>query len=172
MDSHRHIAQIVAAGALLTLATACGSSGTGSSSTPASSTSSASATSGGASSTSGAAATITTNWETFFDASTPVAKRTALLQDGSMFPASVLAATGLAAGATAKVLAVTNVTASQATVKYDILLAGTPALKNKTGIAVYQNGMWKVGVASFCGLLTLENGGKTSGLPAPCKSAG
>ena len=95
-----------------------------------------------------------------------------LLEDGSQFPASSLAATGLAAEAKAKVLTVTNVTASQATVKYDILLGSTPALKNQTGTAVYQNGTWKVGVASFCGLLTLENAGKTSGLPAPCKSAG
>jgi hypothetical protein len=97
-----------------------------------------------------------------------------LLQDGSMFPSSVLAATGLAAQAKAKVLAVSNVTATQATVKYTILLAGTavPGLTNKAGIAVYQNATWKVGVASFCGLLKLENGGKTSGLPAPCKTAG
>ncbi len=51
--------------------------------------------------------------------------------------------------------------------KYDILVGGTPALKNQTGTAVYQNGTWKVGVASFCGLLTLENAGKTAGLPAP-----
>jgi|SRR5271165_1933349 len=167
MDSHRHIAQIVAAGALAALATACGSSGTGSSTTPASSTSSSTS-----SATTSAAAMIETSWETFFDAATPVSKRVSLLQDGSMFPTSVLAATGLAAEAKAKVLGVTNVTATQATVKYDILLGGTPALKNKTGIAVYENGTWKVGVASFCGLLTLENGGKTSGLPAPCKSAG
>src|SRR5271165_6754043 len=103
MSSHRHIAQIVAACVLAAVATACGSSSTGSSST-------------------GAAATITTNWETFFDASTPVAKRVTLLQDGSMFPTSVLAATGLAAHAKAQVLAVTNVTSSQAKVKYNILL--------------------------------------------------
>ena len=38
-------------------------------------------------------------------------------------------------------------------------------------MAVYQDGTWKVGLASFCGLLALENGGKTSGLPAACKSA-
>jgi hypothetical protein len=89
-----------------------------------------------------------------------------------MFPSAALAATGLAAQAKAKVLTVTNVTATQATVKYNILLGGTPVLKNQIGTAVNQNGTWKVGVASFCGLLTLENGGKTSGLPAPCKSAG
>ena len=154
MNSRWHFAQIVAACGLAGVATACGgSSSTGSSST-------------------GAAATIKTNWETFFNASTPVAKRATLLQDGSMFPTSVLAATGLAAQAKAQVLAVTSVTATQAKVKYDILLGGTPALKNEMGIAVHQDGTWKVGVASFCSLLTLENGNKTSGLPAPCKSAG
>ena len=58
-----------------------------------------------------------------------------------------------------------------ATVTYDILVSGTPELKNQTGTAVLQGGTWKVGVTSFCGLLTLENAGKTSGLPAACKSA-
>ena len=181
MNSQRHIAQIVGVCALVVLGTACGSSGTGSSSTPpapASSTTSATTPSPTSTATSpstssaGAAASIKTNWETFFNASTPVAKRMSLLEDGSQFPASSLAATGLAAEAKAKVLTVTNVTASQAKVKYDILLGNTPALKNQSGTAVLQNGTWKVGVASFCALLTLENGGKTSGLPAPCKSAG
>jgi hypothetical protein len=53
---------------------------------------------------------------------------------------------------------------------YNILVSGTPELKNQTGMAVLQNGTWKVSVASFCGLLTIENAGKTSGLPAACKS--
>jgi hypothetical protein len=37
---------------------------------------------------------------------------------------------------------------------------------------VYSGGTWKVGVASFCSLLGLENNGNTSKLPAACKSAG
>ena len=45
-------------------------------------------------------------------------------------------------------------------------------LSNLTSVAVYQDGSWKVGVASFCGLLALENGGKTSSLSAACKAAG
>jgi hypothetical protein len=45
-------------------------------------------------------------------------------------------------------------------------------LPNQTGTAVNQGGTWKVGVASFCGLLTLENNGNTAKLPAACKSAG
>jgi hypothetical protein len=103
-----------------------------------------------------------------------VAKRVSLLQDGQTF-ASVIksqAGSGLAATATAKVTKVTVVSSSQAKVTYSILIGGQPALSNQNGVAVYQNGTWKVGLASFCGLLTLENSGKTSGLPAACKSAG
>jgi hypothetical protein len=78
----------------------------------------------------------------------------------------------LASSATAKVTKVTLVSATQAKVTYSILIGGQPALSNQTGTAVLQGGTWKVGLASFCGLLTLENSGKTSGLPAACKSAG
>ena len=52
------------------------------------------------------------------------------------------------------------------------VIGGQSALANQAGVAVLQDGTWKVGLASFCGLLALENGGKTSGLPAACKSAG
>jgi hypothetical protein len=55
-------------------------------------------------------------------------------------------------------------------VTYDILLNGTPALSNQKGTAVLENGTWKVGVSSFCGLLSLENGGNTSKLPAACSA--
>ena len=57
---------------------------------------------------------------------------------------------------------------TQATVAYNILLGTTPALTNESGLAVYQNGTWKVGDASFCALLALENGGKA---PSVCSSA-
>ena len=58
---------------------------------------------------------------------------------------------------------------AQARVAYSILLGTTPALTNQSGLAVYQNGTWKVGDASFCGLLALENGGKALSV---CSSAG
>jgi hypothetical protein len=58
-----------------------------------------------------------------------------------------------------------------ADVTYNIVVGGSPALSNQTGTAILQNGTWKVGDASFCGLLALENGGKTSGLPAACHIA-
>jgi hypothetical protein len=54
-------------------------------------------------------------------------------------------------------------------VTYNVLLGTTPALTSQSGVAVYQGGTWKVGDASFCGLLALENGGKA---PSVCSSAG
>jgi hypothetical protein len=185
MNSYRHFSHlvgVVALAGLAVLATACGGSTPSSSNTtsapPATSSppaSSPSATSGSTSPGSAAAVTaITTNWEAFFNAKTPDNQRIALLQDGSQF-ASVIhsqSGSGLAALATAKVTHVTVNSPTMATVSYEILISGTPELKNQTGVAVFQNGTWKVGVASFCGLLTIENAGKTSGLPAACTSAG
>jgi hypothetical protein len=54
-------------------------------------------------------------------------------------------------------------------VTYSILLLGSPVpgLTNTKGVAVLEGGTWKVGDASFCVLLTLENSGKP---PAVCKS--
>jgi hypothetical protein len=119
-------------------------------------------------------AAITQNWEAFFNAKTPTAQRIALLQNGQSF-ASIIqaqAGSGLAATATAKVSSVTVTSPSQAAVTYSILIAGTPALANQQGTAVMDNGQWKVGDGSFCALLTLENAGSTSGLPAACPSGG
>jgi hypothetical protein len=154
---------------------ACSSSST--SSAPASSPSSSAAAQPSSSSTSSgtaaAATAIAANWTAFFNPKTPVAQRVALLQDGSVFSSIIKAQAGggLAASATAKVTKVTVITSSQAAVVYSILLDGQPALSNQKGVAVYQDGTWKVGVSSFCGLLALENGGKTSSLPAACQSA-
>jgi hypothetical protein len=152
---------------------ACSSS---SSTPPASSPSakpSATSTSSASSAVSADEKAITTNWTAFFNPKTPVAQRVSLLQDGSAFASVIKAQAGsaLASSASAQVTKVTVITTSEAAVTYNVLLAGTPALKNQAGTAVYQDGTWKVGVASFCGLLSLENSGKTSGLPSVCKSA-
>jgi hypothetical protein len=157
---------------------ACSSTGTSSSapSSPAS-TSAAAAPSASSSSSSTAIAgdqkTITTNWTAFFSPKTPVAQRISLLQDGSEFASIIRAQAGggLASSASAQVTKVTVISTTQAAVTYNILLDGSPVLKNQSGTAVYQDGTWKVGVGSFCGLLTLENGGNSSKLPAACKSA-
>jgi hypothetical protein len=119
---------------------------------------------------SGAVAAIKTNWKTFFNAKTTTARRVQLLQNGQVL-ASVLAAQAkstLAATATSTVSGVSLTGTNQAAVTYTILVSGNPVLKGRHGVAVYQGGVWKVGLASFCDLLKLENGGKSSGLPAGC----
>jgi len=147
----------------------CGSSGTSaSSSQKPTKTASASAS---APAMSAAQKAVEADWVAFFSAKTPVSRRVALLQDGSTFAPVIKAQAGssLAKTATAKVTSVTRVSSKQANVVYSILVSGQSALANQKGVAVYQNGTWKVGVASFCSLLGMENGGKTSGLPAACK---
>jgi hypothetical protein len=174
MNSHGYISRLVGVGALVALAgtlAACGSSTPSSagSSAPAKTTSAAASAS--PTSSAGSVAAITANWEAFFSAKTPDSKRVALLQDGAQVASVIKSQSGssLASLATAKVTNVTLNSATQATVKYEILVSGTPELKNQTGTAVLENGTWQVGLASFCGLLVIENAGKTSGLPAACK---
>jgi len=188
MNSRGHILQLAGAAALAALTVtlaACGSNspssagasapaGTSAAATsPAASPTAPATSSAGGSAPAGSVAAITANWEAFFSAKTSDSKRVALLQDGPEFASVIKSQSGssLAALATAKVTNVTVNSPTQATVKYDILLGGTPELRNQTGMAVLQSGTWKVGVSSFCGLLTIENAGKTSGLPAACKTA-
>ena len=136
---------------------------------PASPTSAATpASSGGTGSA--ATAQIKADWQEFFSVKTPVATRISLLQNGSAF-ASILrsqASSPLAASAASSVSAVKVESPAQASVTYSILLHGTPALKNEPGVAVHQDGTWKVGDQSFCALLILESSGKA---PAACASA-
>jgi hypothetical protein len=152
--------------ALASAGTACTSSSS-SASTSSAPSSSASASAGDSS----AAAQIKANWEAFFSGTTSAAKKISLLQNGQKFAAVIeaQAGSGLAKSASAKVTAVSVTSPTEATVTYDILLAGKPELTNQTGQAVYQDGTWKVGDASFCALLALENGGKA---PSVCSSAG
>src|SRR5713101_2020718 len=157
--------------------TACSSSGGSGSTTPAthsaSSTSQSSAPAAGVEPSSGSAAVlaIKKNWATFFNAKTPTKRRIALLQDGERLDAVIKTQSGssLAASASAKVAHVALTGTNQASVTYSIYVAGQNVLPNQQGVAVYQNGIWKVGLVSFCGLLRLENLGKSSGLPPACK---
>lgn len=155
------------------LLTACGSSAK----PPSHSTGSPAGSAASSPASGTAEATIRANWEAFFSAKTPTSRRVALLQNGSQFESLIAAQSGssLASAASAKVDSVSSITSSQATVVYDIVVSGTPALRNQKGIAVHEGGTWKVGDKSFCALLGLE---KSSGLvkipsmPAACSSAG
>jgi hypothetical protein len=121
-----------------------------------------------------AIAAITANWKTVFNGKAPIPSRSALVQDGSQVAAFVeaQAKTSLGAAATgssATVSSVTITSPAQATVHYEVLLLGTPLLKNQTGTAVYTGGVWKVAIASFCGLAYLEFPKGSPQLPAVCQ---
>ena len=172
----RRIMLAPALGLALALAVAaCSSSSSSSSSSapsssaPASSapaSSSAPATSSG---NSAAVAEITANWEKFFNASTPLSQRVALLQNGSTFAVAIAGLSHLVTGLGAKVTGVTVNSATTATVTYNLTAGGSSLLSGQTGQAVYENGVWKVGDASLCGLIKLVPGGS---VPAACSSAG
>ena len=168
---YRKLIWVVVLGpALGVVLVACGSSGTTAPKAGSSPPASASA----APASGSATAQIAADWQAFFNAKTPVARRVELLQNGQVFAPVIRAQAGstLASAATAQVTKVTLVSPAQAKVTYSILVGGTPQLKNQAGVAVLQDGTWKVGDASFCGLLALENGGSTSGLPVACHHAG
>ncbi len=122
-----------------------------------------------------AVAAITANWKTVFNGKAPLPRRLALVQDGSQVAAFVEAQAktsfgAAAAGSTATVTSVTITSPSQATVHWDLLLLGTPLLKNQVGTAVYLNGTWKVAIASVCGLAYLEYPKGSPKLAAACRS--
>jgi hypothetical protein len=167
---------VLICGAGLAIAACGGSSGSSSAQPGSAGSTSATASSGSATSApsapsgSGDQAQITANWEAFFLSSTPLARRVALLENGSQFQSVIKAqaSSPLASSATAKVTKVTVTSATQAQVVYSILVGGASALPNQKGVAVKQGGTWKVGDQSFCSLLGIENGGNSTKLPAAC----
>jgi hypothetical protein len=141
-------------------------------SAPAGSAPAASSSAPAGSSSASAVAQITANWEKFFSSTTTTAQKTALLQNGSTFAAAISAFTSLplASGIGAKVTKVVLDSSTKATVTYNITSSGGASLlSGQTGTSVYQNGGWKVGDASLCGLFKLIPGGS---VPAACSSAG
>ena len=116
-----------------------------------------------------AAAQITANWEKFFNSSTPLSQRVALLQNGSSFSSAIdsFSKLPLANGIGAKVTGVTVTSATMATVTYSIVSGSTTLLGGQSGTAVLQDGTWKVGDASLCNLFKLIPGGS---VPAACSS--
>jgi hypothetical protein len=172
---------VPALGLVLVTAMAACSSGSSSSSSvaattptsiPATATTSATpAASGGSSS---AVAEITTNWNAFFNPSTPNSKRVQLLQNGSQFTAAIsaFASSPLAAAVTSKVDSVTLSSATAAKVKYDLSAMGATVATGASGTSVLQDGTWKVGDEVFCGLLTeAKSAGITVPVPSACSSA-
>jgi hypothetical protein len=171
---------LVLALALAVAACSSSSSSSSSSSAPPASSSSTSAPAGSpsavtatspATGNAAAVAQITANWEKFFNASTPLSQRVALLQNGSTFSSAIndFSKLPLANGIGAKVTGVTVTSATQAAVTYSIVSGSTTLLGGQSGTAVYQDGTWKVGDASLCGLFKLVPCGS---VPAACNTAG
>jgi hypothetical protein len=166
-----HVSATMAATGCLILA-ACGGGAVSHhpSSTPTSAPAAAEPASGPA-----AVAAIVANWKTVFNGKAPLPNRLGLLQDGPQVAAFVEAQAktsfgAAAAGSTATVTSVRITSPAHATVDYDVLLLGTPLLKHQVGSAVFVNGIWKVGISSFCGLTYLEYPKTSPKLPAICRS--
>jgi outer membrane protein TolC len=136
-----------------------------------SSSSSSSAPTPSATASASASTAITTNWEAFFSSSTPNSKRVQLLQNGQAFASAVksFSSSPLASAVSAKVTSVTVTSPTQASVKYDLTAAGQSVASGSTGTAVLEGGVWKVGDASFCGLLKEGSSFLNIPLPTACK---
>jgi hypothetical protein len=136
----------------------CGSSSSGSGG------SSPSASDGTPASSSDPTATITKNWQTFFNYQTSTAAREALLEDGSTLgPAMAL---GDKFGKkehlqeTATVSKVKLTDSTHATVSYSISSHGSVLFPDGTGYALLQNGQWVVAKQTFCTLIQLGASGQ------------
>jgi purine-cytosine permease-like protein len=155
--------------ALAAAVVACSSSGSSSASSAPATSAPASSATASSSGNSAAVAQITANWEKFFNANTPNSERVVLLQNGNAFSGAISGLISLAPGLAAKVTNVTLNSAASATVTYNLTAGGTSLFpSNQTGKAVYENGVWKVGDATLCGLLKLVPGGT---VPSACNSA-
>jgi hypothetical protein len=111
---------------------------------------------------------IAATWTRFFDPSTSLAERVALLQGGAAHRAQLRSLTKLIVpGLTAKVVSVA-VHGTTATVKYELEANGQPLLPSaSTGTAVEVPGKpydWQVSSGTFCGLAALAG--------SPCPSSG
>jgi hypothetical protein len=161
----------MSAGAVLCLAVAACSSGSGH---PAGHTTKATHSAQAQPATGPAAdAAVKTLWQTFFNGTVPIPRRLGLLQDSQRFASFVRseAKTSLGAlvlAASGKVTKVAVTAPGRATVTFTILLGGKPIAKNLSGTAVYSGGRWLVAASSFCGLLHKAYGKKLHTLPAAC----
>lgn len=155
---------------------------TGSSSSPAAATSSATGTStdtgssapaGSApSDTAAAAQQVTELYTKYFDSTVPASTKTDLVQNGAKMNALVaaLAQAATTAKSSVKVNSVSFTTPTHATVSFDILLNGAPALPNAQGQALLDSasGKWQVADVTLCTLAGLDNVSKDIITAAGC----
>ncbi|MFD9729992.1 hypothetical protein [Streptomyces sp. NPDC059072] len=113
-----------------------------------------------------ATAQIEKNWAVFFDPKSTTEQKAAVLEHGDFLEPLLggLAKLPQADKVSVKVTNVTFTSPTQATVTYDLLVSGTPAMSANKGIAVLDDGVWKVSLKSLCGLIELSG----ESAPAPC----
>ncbi|GAA2156521.1 hypothetical protein GCM10009760_57570 [Kitasatospora kazusensis] len=107
---------------------------------------------------------ITTNWQKFFDPTTPLTAKAALLQNGDQLMPLLqgFSQDPRVGQVKAQVTNVTFTSPTDATVTYTLSLQGTVVEPAASGRAVLDNGTWKVSSSTLCGLVTLSG---ATGLP-------
>lgn len=103
-------------------------------------------------------AAIGKSYAAVFGTKSTLAQSLASLQNGQAFRRVVVAESKkpAAQGSGAKVTAVSLRSSNVADVTFTIYSNGKPALPNATGLAVLQDGKWKVAAKTFCNLLNLQ----------------
>ena len=112
----------------------------------------------------GATAQVTTSWTTFFNYKTPLATEYTLLQGGQALAPAIHKAQQEQAQTHLKEMVKVNkvefTSPTQATVIYSLLNGTHVLLANSSGVAVLEDGTWKVSKVTFCTLVELGNGQK------------
>ncbi len=111
-----------------------------------------------------ARAEIVANWAKFFSPASSLDEREALLENGAQYRQAleVRSKDPLQKQASAKVTNVEFTAPDEALVTYDVSLNGKVALPAAQGMAVLQDGVWKVAGNTFCSLISL---GATAAVP-------
>ncbi|MER7490184.1 hypothetical protein ABTY20_30735 [Streptomyces sp. NPDC126497] len=101
---------------------------------------------------------IRQNWEKFFDPQTPVEEKKQLLQNGELLGPVLEAFSGdnRAGQVQAKVTDVAFTSPTEADVTFSLSLRGATVLPDASGVAVDDDGTWKVSVKSLCALVRLS----------------
>lgn len=105
-----------------------------------------------------ARAQVEKNWATFFDSKVSVEDKAEVLENGELLEPLLggFAGDPNAAASSAKVTDVVFTSPTEARVTYDLLVGGAPALPGSKGIAVLEDGVWKVSAKTLCALIELS----------------
>ncbi|MFC8371331.1 MULTISPECIES: hypothetical protein [unclassified Streptomyces] len=101
---------------------------------------------------------IRQNWEKFFDPQTPVEEKKKLLQNGELLGPVLEAFSGdnRVGQVKAEVTEIAFISPTEADVTFTLTLRGATALPDASGVAVDDDGTWKVSVKSLCALVQLS----------------